>query len=221
MYGLQLITPPAVEPVSLATAKLYAVVDTGFTTDDPLISSFITAARQEAEKYMRRAIFNQTWTLSLDTFPMFWGRSSIKNITDTWSPYQWYFDGMVIRLPMPKLVSVTSITYVDNNMVTQTLNPDTYYADYNSEPNRIVPVSGAFWPTINANILPGGVQITFVTGTFGDGVDVNTCPQTICTGIALLSAYLYANREGAAPIPDAFYRLLSAHKFETFGYQYY
>ena len=64
---LQLVTPPAEEPVSLADAKLHLRVD--FTDDDALITSLIAAARQAAETLTGRQIVTARWKLVLDSFP--------------------------------------------------------------------------------------------------------------------------------------------------------
>ena len=61
--SLQLITPPAIEPVTLAEAKAHLKVDT--TDDDTLITSLIAAARARAEWHTRRAFITQGWMLWL------------------------------------------------------------------------------------------------------------------------------------------------------------
>src|SRR5579872_3816685 len=99
MYGLNQTTPPVVEPVSLEQAKAFCVIDQSFTLDDDLINGFISLARLEAEKYTRRAFFNQQWRLSLDRFPIFWSRSTVKNTTDSFYPYAYFFEGLTILLP--------------------------------------------------------------------------------------------------------------------------
>ena len=65
--GLQLVTPPAAEPVSLSEAKEHSRI-TG-TDEDDLITTFIEAAREYCEEYQNRAYITQTWDLSLDEFP--------------------------------------------------------------------------------------------------------------------------------------------------------
>ena len=64
---LQLVTPPAEEPVSLAEAKQHLRVDGG--DDDLLIGSLITAARQAAETKTGRQLITARWKLVLDAFP--------------------------------------------------------------------------------------------------------------------------------------------------------
>jgi hypothetical protein len=219
-YGLTLQTPPIVEPVTLDQAKNFCVVSNSFTDDDELISGLVTAGRQAAEVYTRRAFFNQTWLLTLDHFPIFWGRSTFKNIGDSLYPYQYFFDGMTIRLPKPKCVSITSFNYLDVNGDAQSLSSDEYILDTNSEPARMIPVSNSYWPTASVYV-PGSVQITYQCGTYGDGVEVNTCPRNVCTAISVFTSHYYVNREGSVPLPDAFYRLLDPVKFTSFGFQAY
>ena len=64
---MQLITPPAGEPVSLAEAKLHLRVD--FDDDDSLIQVLISAARQAAETLTNRQLVTARWRMVLDSFP--------------------------------------------------------------------------------------------------------------------------------------------------------
>lgn len=64
MY-LRLVTPPTIEPVTLEEVKLHLRVDG--TEEDSLISALITAARQKAEEYTKRAFITQSWELALDS----------------------------------------------------------------------------------------------------------------------------------------------------------
>lgn len=64
MY-LRMVTPPAIEPITLEEAKQHMRVDGN--DDDSLISALITAARQRAEEYTKRAFITQSWELALDS----------------------------------------------------------------------------------------------------------------------------------------------------------
>jgi uncharacterized phiE125 gp8 family phage protein len=66
VLNYQLITPPAVEPVTVAMAKAHLRVD--FPDDDLLITALISAAREICEQKMQRAIYEQSYVLSLDQF---------------------------------------------------------------------------------------------------------------------------------------------------------
>jgi uncharacterized phiE125 gp8 family phage protein len=148
---LTLLTPPAVEPVSLSEAKAHCRVD--IADDDDLITSLIVAARQVCETRIKRAFVKQTWELILDEFPS-QRRFNGSNPGRAWEPE--------IRLPLPPLVSVASITYLDADGVTQTLVEGTDYQVLAGTPGRIVPAYGTTWPT--ARCQPGSVTIRFVAG---------------------------------------------------------
>jgi uncharacterized phiE125 gp8 family phage protein len=219
----QLITPPTVEPVTLAQAKLHCRVD--FTDDDALITAYITAARQYAEKYTGRAFFNQTWLRTLDFFPLYGDCNATRTPSQrhTWPYGTWYWDQVTIELPTPRTVSVTSITYLDNSGTSQTLPASAYTVDTTSVPARIVPTQGTFWPIIAA-YQPGSVRITYVAGSYGDGATVNTCPQTIVMAMLLLIGNWYENRSSTSAqslkaIPMGVDALLSLERVQIVGYR--
>ena len=62
-----LLTPPAVEPLSLAEAKDFLRVDTA--DDDPLIAALIAAGRIHIEQQTGLALITQGWRLVFDCWP--------------------------------------------------------------------------------------------------------------------------------------------------------
>src|SRR5450631_4735333 len=77
------ISPPALEPLSLADAKLHLKVDT--TADDALIESLIRACRFHIERLYDIALITQTLQLNLDYFPYWWlWRGSSSNYQAWW-----------------------------------------------------------------------------------------------------------------------------------------
>ncbi|UBR49814.1 hypothetical protein KF947_21300 [Halomonas sp. FeN2] len=59
MMRSTLVEPPSVEPVSVAEAKVQAVIE--HDEHDDMVSRLIMAARQEAEQITGRALITQTW----------------------------------------------------------------------------------------------------------------------------------------------------------------
>ncbi|RRA48994.1 head-tail connector protein [Acidipila sp. EB88] len=220
MLNYQLVTPPTVEPVTLELAKAHLRVD--ITDDDTLITAYISAARQYAERLTNRAFFNQTWRLSLDHFPVYrcGGTLPTRGRDDFYSGA--YYNELAIRLPIPRCQSVASITYLDVAGVQQTLSPSAYYVDTTSQPARIVPLPGAFWP-YTQDYLPGSVQVTYVAGSYGDGATVNTCPQSVVLAILMLVGHFYDNRNATSEVilrepPFAVQALLNSEKFVSFSF---
>lgn len=100
MYGrLHLITPPAMEPVTLVEVKLHARID--HDLEDGLLATFIAAACQHGEQLTGRQFVEAAYELSLDDFPC--GEDPIE-------------------LPKPPLQAVESISFVAPDGATQTMN---------------------------------------------------------------------------------------------------
>jgi len=189
------LTQPAIEPVTLAQAKLHLRLD--FTEDDSVVSGLIAAAREYVEKEMQRAIYERSFLLTLDYFPL---ASECVNGANQYAYVSSYIRSLSIHCPMPSLVSVESIQYLSDSSQTVTLSPNSYVLDTVSEPGRIMPAPGTYWPYQN-QYLPGQVQVTYTAGSYGDGEDVDTCPQAIKQAILLLVGHWYSNREAASDKP--------------------
>src|SRR5260370_28067499 len=148
-YSLVVVTPPAVEPITLDEAKLHLRV-TG-TDDDAYITGLITAARQYIEKEQNRAFITQTLLQTCDAFPDL-PNATLKFFIPTYSVESYLARAISLmsgplRLYRPPLVSVTSVTYLDQNGVQQTLalNPSPglpgYIVDADAEPARRAPTT--------------------------------------------------------------------------------
>lgn len=166
---LKLISGPATEPVTLAEAKVQCRVDSDITTEDALISALITAAVQQCEHELGRALITQTWEQVLDEFP-----------------------AAELPLDKPDAKSVVSVKYLDTTGVEQTLAPSAYYVDLDTMPGWVLPAVDTDWPDTydSAN----AVRVRFTTG-YGDASAV---PAGIKAWIKLRVATMFKFREQIA-----------------------
>lgn len=168
---LKLIQGPAIEPVTLAEAKLAARVDsTGF---DALIPGLISTARRFAEQQLSRSIITQTWERVLDAFP-----------------------ANELELGWPNVQGIVSLSYVDTTGATANLDPSLYVLDAETLPGWVLPADGTSWPdtydTVNA------VRVRFLAG-YGDGID--SVPEEIKTWIKAHVALWLRQVEAASDKP--------------------
>jgi len=202
--GLVVVTPPAVEPVSLADLKLWLRQD--ISDDDNLIASLGLAARRLIEQTFDRALVTQVLQATYDRFPRYsssavWQYNSDaiwqQRLPVTQLSGQWYPDRASFRLPRPPLVSVASITYYDGTTgQLLTVDPATYNLDTSTEPGRVAPSYGNIWPIVRQQLA--SVKITFTAG-YGSDASV---PDTIKTAIKMLVGQWYENREEAGQMSD-------------------
>ena len=192
---LQLITPAAEEPVSLAEAKLHLRVESA--DDDALIGSLISAARQSAETLTGRQFVTARWKLVLDSFP----GPSLMGVP---AGLTFSLPGHAILLPKCPVQSVFAIRYRDMSGTTQTMPRADYTVDTACEPARVTPVFGSAWPVSLPQI--GAVVLVFAAG-YGDAASV---PAGIKSWIKLRVGSLYAHREEVA--------LLTSGKIESLSF---
>ena len=164
--ALKIVTAPAVEPVTLAEAKLHLRVDG--TDQDTLIAGLIQAAREHLETViLGRALVTQTLEYVVSRFPC-------------WE----------MPLPRPPLQSVTTVKYTDSLNAEHTLSNTLYCLNIDRSPGLLTPAYGKSWPT--ATLAPtGAIRIRYVAG-YGLAAAV---PQAFKQAILLLVGHLYANRE--------------------------
>ena len=186
-YGLTVHAAPEAEPLATAEAKKHCNID--FSEDDTYIDTLIKAARIHCEMYLRRALVNTTFDLTLDCFPC------------------------VIQPPRSPLVSVTSITYLDTNGTSTVLATSEYSVDTKREPGRIYPAYGKAWPSVQS--IENAITVRFVAGY---GATAASVPQTIRHAMLLLVGHWYENRESVvvgtitAELPFAVEALLSGER---------
>lgn len=129
-------TAVAVEPLLLAEARLHIKADG--TTEDALITAWITAARELAEHHTGCALAPQTLEMALDSFPD------------------------AIDLDMPPVASVTSLKYTDLAGVEQTVGAASYVLSLYGAARRITPAFGFVWPATQDTA--NAVRVRYVTG---------------------------------------------------------
>jgi hypothetical protein len=215
---------PQAEPVTLAEMKNFLRIGNTFTDDDQLIAGLIQAAREHAEKITGRAIAQRTFRMVLDSHPYY---------TDTiqsqlayppsyyslprYSTTLWNYSQM-IKLPFPPVISVQQMRYIDPTGNAQIMRQDVdFVLDRMTEPARIFPVPGQYWP---ADLyVANAVEIDFTAGydpnpaaapdthnvalnppmQQPDSTIVTAVPQSLRRTIMLLVSNWYDNRWQEVP----------------------
>lgn len=196
--GLQLVTAPTAEPLSLQDALDHLRVDQG--VDDAYVTLAITLARQQCETILRRALMTQTWMLSLQNWP---GRDYQNWPVSFTSELDIYYKYNYIKIPLPPLQGVTFVKYMNSDgqilcmafaNFTTTV-PNGYNVITAFEPGRIVLPFSQIWPT--DILMPGApIQIQFVCG-YADLATLQSSFEGFASTIhamKMLISYFYENR---------------------------
>lgn len=180
-FTLVRLSNPEIEPVTLAEMKLHSRLYNDVTTEDELVESLITEAREWVEDYTGRALIDQTWKLTVDAarrseLPLPIGNAA--------------YDASEIYLRRSPLLEIMSIKSVD------VLGAETELdiADF--------PVRGADskWPRIVVSSWSGDeLQVEFRAG-FADrnlspAQGADRVPAVFKRAIKLVAAHYYEHRE--------------------------
>lgn len=195
---VQIVTPPAIEPLDLDTVRLHCRIDQN--ADDAILTGYARAARTMAEMYLSRLLITQTvlWTVTPE--------NSLR-------PWRHFLRGALV-FPRAPVQSISSVTILDQRGNTSTILPATlpiippaqlvgYRADLAHSPARLyIGPSTILSDGRELRIVDlESIQIEFVAGY---GNDATTIPQPILDAILLYCGFLYEHRgDAGADMPKA------------------
>lgn len=166
--------PTPIITASAAKARTPALA----SLTDAQVEALIAVATMSAQETLGRAIGVQTWDWKPDV------SGWVFQDYPCYRPY-WVNNGVYwahfIELPLPPLVSVTSVSYLDSDGDTQTWAADQYRVSGIGGKGRISLADGASWPTLGA--YPEALTIRFQAG-------YATVPEPIIQAILLEAANL-------------------------------
>lgn len=172
VYWLKQIAAPSAEPISLATARLHLRLDTSGSPashpDDSLVSSLITAVRQNAEDYTGLTIAYATYEMRADSF-----------------------EDLQISLQTWPINSITSVSYVDLDGTSKTLTTSDYTLDDYCRPARLK--AATVFPAAKEVTIRFTAGFTD-----GQSPNPYPMPKAIESAMLLMLGNLYDNRESVS-----------------------
>jgi hypothetical protein len=193
---LLLVTPPTVEPLSVADVRDRL----GYGTDvsDTLITALIKSARQKLEKQYGVAMINQTWSLVLDRFPGCWANPRPQETgfypvgyydSRSYPNYGNRLNSFEIPINLTPLLAnaIQSVTYLDADGTSQTFGSSNYALVRGDLRSNLVLTNQSSWPT--TAYVAGAIDIRFIAGFGATAADV---PETLKSAMTLLIAHLRA-----------------------------
>ena len=141
--GIKVVTPPAIEPVTVQELKENLRLDGDFQTS--MLESLIKSARISVETKLHRTLIETEYIQLHQNFEK------------------------ELELYRPPAISISEIQYEsDSGLVT--IDPAEYILDKYSTPAKVIPVN--YWPTIATSAKANAVQITFKAGYGQETTDV-------------------------------------------------
>lgn len=176
-----LITPPPVEPLTLAEAKLWLRLDGA--EEDATVSALIAAARMAVELASGRRLITQGWRIILDAWPA----------------------DAIIRLPLTPVRAVTALRLRDMAGAGTDLAPTLWRAEFNRDPALIHLLA----PPPQPETATGGIEIDLTCG-FGDAPETVPEPLRQAVRLLVARWFENRGDGPATPLPADIVGLVAA-----------
>lgn len=196
---LSILTPPAVEPVTVTelavNLRLFIPTDAQpeyIGPESTLLAALISAAREDAEHYTGR----------------YW---SVQTLTKTFRDFE-----PTLALT-PNLLTVSRVAYLDADELEQELPPTEYLPAYGNFYGGVEFRPSCVFPTVAER--SDAVTVSFVVGA-------QQVPVTVKQAILMMASHWYENREAAnitgggveiREVPFAYRWLLDSHRIPVVG----
>jgi uncharacterized phiE125 gp8 family phage protein len=168
-----LVNGPSVEPITTAEAKTH--LNVSGTSKDDYIDTLIVTARRQIERYLNRALINQSWKVYYDC----WKHELLIP-----------FGKLQIADDTPGPTSPVVKYYNTEGTLTTLTESDYYWVITTTEPGRIVRKYDATYPQLQDG-RPDAIEIAFTAGYGVAGSDV---PDDIKHAMKLLITNYYEHR---------------------------
>ena len=182
---VQIYTAPTVEPVSVAEFKTFARLD--HSDEDAALTLMLQAVREAAEKYLGRALLEQTIYYTMD---------------------KW--EGSEIELPYPPLLTVEGVYTRESDGTWTEYDSGNYFVGTEGIPGSIVLIVGAVAPDA-PEVDTAGYQIRYTAGYGDAAADV---PAAIRQAILGWATVAYATRAVTIDPPPEVRSMLSLYRVE-------
>lgn len=183
--GLLRLEAPATYPITVEDVIARLRMD---VCENPAgVEGLIAAATRAVENKTQRALVSQKWVFILDGFPGgnycsagFYDHVYLKRNSN------------VISIPLPPLISIDAIKYIDVDGIEQVLAPTEYAVDISTYFGSVYPGYGKAWPATRNQRQ--AVRIEFTAG-YGDADDVE---PDLVLALTMLIGHYDINREAVA-----------------------
>lgn len=166
--SVTLMAPPALEPISLVQMKEHLRVE--HSSEDTLISAYITSARLHIEALLSKVLISQNWRINFDKLPT----------------------GKVFHLPLAPILVLNSVSFYTEQTGPNVIPPVDYTIDLDSfRPRFSLNLQ-------RQNLRAFGAYELNVTAGYGPAPE--DVPADIRQALRLLVAHWYENREAATPL---------------------
>lgn len=179
MAAIEVVTAPS-PAVPITPAEVRDQFKQTEAAEDGLLGSYIQAATNLLENWLRRAFIVRTLRLNMRSF------AAADHVIEP-------VEARELLLPFAPLATVVEITYTDSAGDPQTWDAANYQTDAIATPGRVLPVPSESWPTVGTAYV-NAARVKYTAGYASAAL----VPEQFKQLIRWLVALWYRNREPVA-----------------------